>query len=417
MKRFSMLLLFFLLILVGCDKREAKVITFSVGGAPNEVEFWEKIVKDFEKEKKIKINLLRQPTDTDLRRQDLIVPLTAKQNDPDVFLMDIIWIPQFSASGLLEPLNNYIKKDGVNPNMFFKIDRYKDDIAALPVYIDGGLLYYRKDLLEKYGFSPPQTWEELVAISVKIQKEQRKTNKDFYGFVWQGAQYEGLVCTFLEFISPSKNELSENSDSLFTQENIQALKFMYELIHKYKISPPNTFTEMKEEEVRMFFEQGNALFERNWPYAYALHQSEDSKIKDKVGISSLPHFKGRKSASTEGGWHIGISKYSDVKDLAWEFVKFIISYKIQKKLVLELGWNPGRKDLYQDKDVLAKFPHFIILRDVFKNLVTRPRLPYYTQVSEVIQKYVNSSIAGKIAPEKALKKLENEIKKIHKHYQ
>ncbi|PIZ13607.1 MAG: hypothetical protein COY53_04065 [Elusimicrobia bacterium CG_4_10_14_0_8_um_filter_37_32] len=191
---------------------------------------------------------------------------------------------------------------------------------------------------------------------------------------------------------------------------------MKDLITKYQISPPNTFTEMKEEEVRMFFQQGNALFERNWPYAWELHQSEDSPVKNKIGISSLPHFNSGKSVSTLGGWHIGISKYSDAKLQAMEFIGFVTSARIQKKLTLELGWNPARKDIYLDKDILQKLPYFRELRDVFENAYPRPNLPFYTQISEVIQKYINSVLAGTVEISKGLKETDVKLQKVVETY-
>jgi len=420
-----LILLCFVFFILNCARKEKNIICFSVGGAPNEIEVWEEIVKEFELQSGIKVKILRQPTDTDQRRQGLVVPLKSKKKDPDVFLMDVAWIAQFAASGWVEPLDSYIKEDNLNLEVFFSkvvnlADKYNDKLIALPVYVDGGLLYYRKDLLKKYGYDrPPQTWKELLDYSLKIQENERKSNPNFYSFVWQGAQYEGLICNFLEFAGSNNGGvvIANGKTLLNSPQNRQALQFMCDLIHKYKISPPNTFTEMKEEEVRIFFQQGNALFERNWPYAWSLHQSKDSNIRDKVGIAPLPHFLGGSSVSTLGGWHIGVSKYSDSKKESFKFVKFVTSYDIQKKLAVELSWNPGRKDVYKDKELLRELPHFAYLRSVFENAQPRPNLPYYTQISEVMQQYINAALAGKLPVNTALQKAETEAQKIIERYE
>jgi len=422
LRKFIVVFLSFLFVIFGCVKREKNVIYFAVGGAPNEVEFWEKLIDEFKLQSGIKVNILRQPTDTDQRRQGLVVALKSKKKDPDVFLMDVVWIAQFAASDWLEPLDRY----NIQLEPFFSAvvnlaDKYKDKLIALPVYVDGGLLYYREDLLKKYGYSrAPQTWEDLLNISLKIQEEERKSKPEFYGFIWQGAQYEGLICNFLEFAGPDAGIIIDDRKiTLNSEKNRRALQFMYDLIHKYNVSPKNTFTEMKEEEVRLLFQQGNALFERNWPYAWSLHQSKDkdSIVKDKVGIAPMPHFHDSKSASTLGGWHIGISKYSDKKQQSVEFVKFITSYNVQKKLAIELGWNPGRKDVYSDEEVLIYLPHFKNLKSVFENLRPRPILPYYTQISEVIQQYVNAALAGEMEVSIALQKAEKETQKVIERYE
>lgn len=406
-----------------CVKKPAELV-FSVGGAPNEVEVWQKIVTRFSGEKGVRASLLRQPTDSDQRRQGLLVPLKAGKQDPDVFLADIAWIGQFAASGWLEDLAPYAAKDGTDLKVFWPkvvdyADRYDGALAALPVYVDAGLLYYRADLLKKYGIKgPPDTWPELLAASLKIQAGERRSNPDFFGFVWQGAQYEGLVCDFLEFASSGEKAIAftDGSVQLTTPANIRALTFMRDAIKKDKISPPNTYTEMKEEEVRTFFQQGKAAFERNWPYAWGLHQQDGSPVKGKVGIASMPRFPGGVSVSALGGWHIAVSKYSDDKAGAWEFVKYVTSPAVQKELALELGWNPGRMDVYRDKDVLKAYPHFARLEKIFANAYPRPNVPYYTQVSAILQRHLNSALSGAAEPEAALKAAESEINEAAARY-
>ncbi len=407
------------------EKPEKVTIVFAVGGAPSEIDYWHSVIDKFEaKNPNITVDLLRQPMQTETRMQTLVTPLSGKESTPDVFLMDVAWVGQFAASGWLAPLDDFVSKDNYDLSVFFKktldlADTYKGKLRALPVYIDAGLLYYRKDLLKKYGYTaPPATWDELVKMAQKVQKGERKDNPNFWGFVWQGKQYEGLVCDFLEYIvSNGGNILDKDGNPIINSDNnVEALTFMRDLIHKYNISPPNTYTEMTEEPVRTTFQSGNALFERNWPYAWALHNADDSPVKGKVGIAPLPHFPGGESAATLGGWHIGMNIYSKHKEAAWKFIKFVESYETQKGFAMNLGWNPGRKDVYDDPDVVAKAPYLKDLRKVFVGAVPRPGVPYYTKLSSVIQKYVNAAIAGKMDPKEALDKAEEELKEIIKQY-
>jgi multiple sugar transport system substrate-binding protein len=418
----SIVLVFMLFTTFNCTKKQPE-LTIWVGGAVQEVEYWQKLIDEYERISKQKVRLVIQPTDSDQRRQGLVISLQAREPDPDVFMMDVVWIGQFVSSNWLQPLDSYIQQWNFKTEHFFgKIinlaDRYDDTLYAVPVNVDGGLLYYRTDLLSKYGYTtPPETWDQLVDYSFKIQEKERSNNPNFNGFLWQGAQYEGLVCTFDEFISSNEGGIMVNNKiDLDIAQNISALGFMQDLIYKYRISPPNTYTEMKEEEVRQSFQKGNALFERNWPYAWKLHQSNDSPVKDKVRISPLPHFEGGESASTLGGWHIGISKYSDMKEQAWELIEFILSYESQKKFALNLGWNPGREDVYDDPEIMKELPHLQKLKEVFHHAVARPNLPYYTQISEIIQRYVNGCLAEEMKPEIALKKAREEINEIIKEY-
>ncbi len=406
----------------GCSNEPSEpVVVFSVGGAPAELDFWQKLIADFQQQSGIKVDLLRQPTDTDLRRQQLVTPLKSGKDNPDVFLMDVAWIGQFAASGYLTTLEK-IEADIQRSNFFEKVitsvDTYQGKLIAMPVYVDGGLLYYRRDLLEKYGYtSPPSTWQQLVDMSEKIQKKERRDNPKFYGYVFQGAQYEGLVCNWLEVAASNGGGIIKNSLPVIdSSANLKATTLMHDMINKYKISPANTYTEMKEEEVRMWFQNGDALFERNWPYAWNLHNQPGSPVKGKAGIAKLPSFDGHRSAATLGGWHVGVSAFSDVKQQAFELVKFIISYKTQKQLVLNLGWNPARKDVYKDKQVTEKLPHLVKLADVFENLTARPNLPFYTIISEDIQRNLNAALAGNITAKEALSKSQEKAKEIILRY-
>jgi multiple sugar transport system substrate-binding protein len=403
-------------ILFSQCNQEPPTLTFAVGGAPSEVEYLEVLIKKFEEKNNITVKILRQPTDTDQRRQGLVIPLKAKEKDPDVFLMDVIWVGQFAASDWLQPLTRYIDSDTVPIDVFFQsivdhVDTYGEELVALPLYIDCGLLYYRKDLLEKYHYSVPQTWDKFVRCAQDIQKHERVENPQFYGFIWQGAQYEGLICTFLEFAASHGGGMVDKNGKIVvnSEENIAALALMKNMIHNYKISPPHTFTEMKEEEVRLFFDAGNALFERNWPYAWSLHERKGSQVRGETAIALLPKTAHGDNAAALGGWHIGISKYSDNKDNAWKLIKFLVAYETQKELTLNLGWNPSRSDIYDDRVVKEVIPHIAVLKKAFENAVARPNLPYYTQLSEILQRYINACLSNKYSPHDALLQAQQEI--------
>jgi multiple sugar transport system substrate-binding protein len=289
---------------------------------------------------------------------------------------------------------------------------------ALPVYLDGGVLYYRRDLLERFRLpGPPRTWNELLSQSLTVQDEMRKTNPQFFGFVWQGAQYEGLICNFMEFSGSGGGFIrQDNGLRLDAVANRKALVFMRDLIWRHRISPPSTYTEMKEEEVRLYFQAGNALFERNWPYAWSLHHKPTSKVINHVGMAPLPAPSDGERVSALGGWHIGLSRFSDRKPKALRLIQFITSYDTQKKIMSRMGWNPGREDLYTDPEILSRAPRYHRLKKVFQNAQPRPLLPYYTQISAIAQRHINSVLADRISAEHALEAAQDEIEALQQRY-
>ncbi len=414
------LLLLSLLFLIGCGWKDAEDgIVFAVGGAPSELAVWEKVVKKFQEQNDIQVSLLRQPANSQQQLQGLMVALKSEQKNPDVFLMDVAWVGLFSEAGWLEPLDE-LDQSAFFSDLLQQTDIYGGKLMAAPVYLDGGILYYRKDLLEMGGLSgPPRTWTELAESGRKVQTIRRKDDPDFYGFVWQGAQYEGLVVNFLEFAGSKggiRLEKEKGGVRVKMEENLVALRFMRDLIWDYEISPPSTYTEMQEEEVRNFFQSGSAMYERNWPYAWTLHQGEGSPVRGKVGIAPLPDPEGGKTVSTLGGYHIGVSRYSDQKDDAQKFAAFVTSKEAQRMVVLELGWNPGRSDLYDDEKILAEYPHFKQFKEIFRKARPRPVIPYYMQVSNVLQTYISGTLARNFSPEEALEKAQTEIDSIENRY-
>jgi multiple sugar transport system substrate-binding protein len=406
-------------LLVGCGGGDEGKITFAVGGAPNELVYWEKIVREFERQSKIEVEMLRKPSNTDHQRQSLVISLKAGMSDPDVFLMDVAWVGLFAEAGWLEPLGEDFDRTPFFQTVIQSVDTMDGKLVALPVYMDGGVLYYRKDLLKQAGLDgPPRTWEELLSSAKRIQEQVRQTKPRFYGFVWTGAQYEGLITVFMEFAGTDGGFITDGAAvHLTSPANLAALSFMRALIWEDKISPPNTYTTMREEEVRSYFQEGNALYERNWPYAWSLHQAKSSRVRGKTGVAPVPGPRQSTSGSTLGGFHIGVSAFSDVKGAAKEFVKFVTSFNSQKEMVLSLGWNPGRQDLYREREVLRKAPHLRELMVVFQRSRPRPLLPYYSQISAVAQKHINAVLADKVSAQQALKAADREIEALLSRYQ
>ncbi len=409
------------LALAGCGGPHDDALVFAVGGTPSELRVWQEIVAEFEAETGIPVRIRRQPPDSTQQLQTLIVSLGSGQRDPDVFMMDVAWVGLFTASGWCHPIEN-VETDAFFERVLDLVDRHEGVLMALPVYMDGGLLYYRTDLLEKYGYDgPPQTYDELIEMCLTVQEGERTENPSFFGYVWQGAQYEGLVCNFLEFAGKEGGFLAPSGPEprpimLDRPINREALQLMRDLIWEYKISPPSTYTEMREEEARMFFQEGDALFQRNWPYAWSDHQSEGSPVRGKVGVARLPAMEAGQDVSTLGGWHIGISAFSNKQEEAQQFVAYVTSKDTLKKMVLELGWNPGRTDLYDDEDILERAPHFPQLREIFEHAKPRPLVPYYNQLSSIAQQRLSACLANRVSPEEALAIAQEEIETLVRTY-
>jgi len=393
------ILFLFLPPITGCTQKDIdeKTTIHFVTWKPNIPGVQEEIIKYFESEHQ-DIKVVREvgPHSSTAFHDLLTQKLKNKSEEIDVFLMDVIWPPEFGAAGWAMPLDELFPLSDREQFLEGTIlaNTYRNKIYGVPLFIDSGMLYYRKDLLDKYGFKPPELWQDMVEQAQFIVSQESKEGNELYGFSGQFKQYEGLVCDMMEYILSNGGEIlnSKTGKSGLSQKPaIEAVEFVRKNIIG-KTAPAGVLTYQEPESLDVFI-QGKAVFHRNWPYAWEVsHNPDRSSISGKVGITRLPHFKDHKSYSTLGGWQMGISSYSKNKEAAWAFVKFYTSKEIQKLLALKAGRAPTMKALYDDIDIVKAHPHFIDMKDVFLTAYPRPRTPLYPAVSNVLQRYFSKMI-------------------------
>lgn len=344
--------------------------------------------------------------------------LAAKSSDINVYKLDIVW-PGLLAQHFVD-LKGKVPASEINQHFkgILAADTVNGKLVAMPWYTDGGVLYYRTDLLKKYGYSAaPKTWAELASMAKKIQDGEQKTNKAFSGYVWQGKNYEGLTCDALEWVASFGGGTIVDDAGKITINNPKAAAALNTAASWIGSISPKGVTTYSEEESRGIFQSGNAMFMRNWPYAWSLGQSADSKVKGMIGVSALPAGPGGKPAATLGGWNLGVSMYSKNQDAAISLVRYLTGPVEQKIRATEPGssYNPTIGSLYQDKDVLKAVPFFGSLYSVFVNAVARPSGPTkdkYNQVSQAFSTTVTDVLNGKTKGAAAVSQLSKDLARI-----
>lgn len=414
---FALVIIVCLVCSVSCKKTETSdqtVVRF-VTWKPNQPSVWDEIVEIFENEHP-DTKIVREvgPHSSTAFHDLLTQKLKNKSPEVDVFFMDVIWPSEFAAAGWAVPLDNLFPAQEQAKFLQGTImaNMYKEKIYGTPLFIDSGMLFYRKDLLEQYGFAAPTTWDEMVYQARHIRSGESKKGNTITGFSGQFKQYEGLVCNMLEYIMSNNGHILNpvtGTPEIARKPAIEAMQFVRDEIIG-GISSAGVLTYEEPESLALFI-QGKAVFHRNWPYAWEVSNNpERSKIVDNVAIKRLPHFPGGKSYSTLGGWQLGISSYSENKDAAWKFVKFLTSERIQKRLALKAGLAPTRKVLYSDEEIIELYPQFSRMKDVFITAHPRPRSPLYPAISNILQRFFSKVIADQNSDiEKEAEAASNEI--------
>ena len=394
-------------------------ITISCGSVGQDYEFCKKAGDEWASKTGNTVKHLSIPQSTSdilgLFRQ----MFAAKSTEVDVINVDVVW-PGLLKDHLLD-LTSYTK--GAEKAHFPAIvanNTVGGKLLAMPWFTDAGVLYYRKDLLTKYGEKAPTTWAELTASAQKVMDGERKAgNADMQGFVFQAKAYEGLSCTGLEWVASFGGGSIIDRAGKTTINNPQAAKALDMAAGWIGTIAPQGVLNYAEEEARGVFQSGNAVFMRNWPYAWALGNGADSGVKGKIGVITMPRGDGPDSsgAAALGGWQMAVSKYSKHPKEAADLVLYLTSEAVQKERAITLASNPTIPRLYQDKDILAANPFYGDLFETLKVAIPRPATVTGVKYNEVSAAFWNAThevLSGKSTGTASVKKLEGKIDAIRR---
>jgi multiple sugar transport system substrate-binding protein len=385
-------------------------VTISVLLPPSERPFWAPIARQFEAgHPGTRVDLVEGPQSTDLRENLYATSLLARDPTFDLVYMDVTWTAKFAAAGWLEALDERLGPDERSAFLpaALAAGDYDGRLYRVPVRTDVGLLYYRRDLLAAAGRAPPRDFEQLVETARALQSPPAR-----WGFVWQGKQYEGLVCDFLEVLRGHGGfwvDPATLAVGLDRPKAVAALTFLVRCVRGDRISPPGVTT-YQEEESRRLFQDGRAIFLRNWPYAWRLAQNADSPVRGRVGVMSMVSGPGGHASGTLGGWGLGISSFSRHRDLAMEFIRAATSLEAQRLLCGPTGYAPARREAYRDPELLAANPFLAELERLHANAVPRPALARYALASDILQRHLSAALAGTDDPAHALRSAARETR-------
>jgi multiple sugar transport system substrate-binding protein len=332
-----------------------------------------------------KVTVKQQSAIADDQHQDLVQNFQAKSSTYDVVSVDVIWTAEFAAKGWLQPLTGSLKLDTSKLLQApVKAATYAGTLYAGPSSSDGGMLYYRKDLVK----NPPAQfkWDDI--------KKTCAQNLAKHCYVGQFAKYEGEVCNVAEWINAAggaflkEDGKTPNIDTPEAKTGLQALVDMFKSGYI-----PKENLGWQESQSLADFQAGNAVFLRNWPYAVSQLAKPPSKVIGKVGLAPLPGPQGT-GASTLGGHNIAISAYSKHKATALDFIKYMESDATQRVLIEKASLAPIIDSLYTDPTLVKNFPYLPVLLKSIQTAVPRPVTPFYPAVSEAIQVNTYAALQG-----------------------
>jgi multiple sugar transport system substrate-binding protein len=362
-----------------------------------------------------KVTFKELPDNADQQRQQMIQNTQIKNPAMAVLSVDVVWTAEFAAKGyVIElPPEQFPTQDFLPATV--KTATYFNKLYAYPSTSDGGLLYYRTDLLEKYNLEPPTTFDEMKAACDTIRGGENDSKLEC--FAGQYNKYEGLTVNFDEAVHGAGGVIvgEDGKPNVATPEATKGLQTLVDWF-KGGYIPKGAIT-WQEEQGRQAFQNGTLIFHRNWPYVYALAAKEDgsSKIVGKYDVAPLPGITGP-GVSSLGGHNYAIATNAENKGTAAKFVQFMSSPEVQKSNTLATSAAPALASLYSDPDITKKFPFYDKLKSSIEGAAPRPIAVEYGDVTLAIQDAAYSALpgGGTTAPDAALQQLQSKLQTLIK---
>ena len=350
---------------------------------------------------RIVLNVIRGPRDTESISDLAISSLLLGTPPFDALLVDVTWLPKYVAADWLQPLDPWFTHDDVDALVAGARlgNSVNGDLYRWPFGADVGLLYWRTDLMP----GPPQTAADLIEIAGRLRADAKVEE----GFVWQGRQYEGLSCNFVEFLSAFGGTWLDpvtGQPNLDSEAARATVLWMQQLISEG--TSPLAVSNYAEPESLQAFKAGDAALMRNWPYAWAELQSDSSAVKGRVGVTTMVAEPGASPAATLGSWGFSLLRGSQHQQATAEAIRALTSSQAQRDRFLQQGYTPTDASLFEDPELLEASPVLPQLKEALAIAVPRPITPLYAQMSDLLQRQLSGVLTEKRDPDQAMNQLQ-----------
>lgn len=375
----------------------ATPLTFSGSALGEEADILRRQLARFSDAHGVPVEIRVTPDAADQRHQLYVQWLNARVPEPDVLQLDVVWTPEFAAAGWLLAMDQFAPPIDQFFAATIGANRWAGSLYALPWFVDVGMLYWRSDLLPR----APQTFAELVAMAGAARRDSGIR----LGFVWQGARYEGLIATFLEHLGGFGGRILDDDGQVVVDAPaaVRALTYMRDSIHGDGVVPAAVLT-WHEEESRFAFQNGDAVFMRNWPYALTLLRRPDqSRVAGQFAVAPMPAEAGGVATATLGGSQLAINAHTRHPANAYALIAYLTAPEQMLERAQTIGQYPPRPAMYDGPALQAALGvPADELRDIIQRATPRPVTPVYTQLSEILQIHVHQALTRQSQPRAAL---------------
>jgi len=345
--------------------------------------------------------------------------------DWDVAHLNTDWIYEAFISGSVEKLNKYIEH---NPpanypigwsNSLLRMQQFGEDIVGLPFHDGPECFIYRKDLFsdaaekeayfKQYGkpMEVPKTWEDFKQVARFFNRPEQNLYGSVFACLPDGHNTVFDFC--LQLWTRGGSLVDDNGKvNVNTQEAIDGLNFYRQLVNDKTAVHPQS-ADYESVQAGMAFARGEVAMMINWfGFASMCEVYEESNVKGKVDITSLPHSEGEESASLNVYWLYTIGSGSRHKDIAYKFIRFAVNQENDKLLTMEGGIG-CRISTWKDGEVNSVIPYYHKLEMLHKTAKSLPQKSNWAQIAAIIDEAVLTAMRSDKQAEDILREAQNKI--------
>ncbi|WP_084557111.1 extracellular solute-binding protein [Hamadaea tsunoensis] len=320
----------------------------------------------------------------------------------DVVLIDVIWPAEFGSKKIVTDVTAQFpaawKTDMLGGAL--TTAEYQNKFYGVPWILDTKYLFHNTEMLGKAGVDAASlsTWDGVLAAATKI----KNAGLVKYPLIWSWKQAEALICDYTQLLGAFGGKfLSDDfqSTAFATGGGLDALKWMKKTLDD-GLTNPNSM-ESLEEDVRKTFSEGGAAMALNWTYMFnAANDPAQSKVAGKVDV--LPTPAGSAGApGVNGSMALCVTGGSKNQKAAWTYISYLTGADVQNKYAKSS--LPCWAKSYDDPAVLSVAPKMVpAAKKELANLISRPEVPRYNEISQILQAEVQNALLGRKTPEKAL---------------
>jgi multiple sugar transport system substrate-binding protein len=367
------------------------------------------IIPKFEKETGVKVVNYQQVNVNELHDK-FATMLSSGDDSFDVIMTWAAWSAEFGSAGWLHELQKDDLPQDLVPGALDAVS-WNDKIYGIPKFTSVQTMFYNKTLFEEAGLdpdAPPKTWDEFVDAATQL------TTGDRYGYTADLGNVDGAYQNFLRTLLLNGGAMydDQNNPIFNSEEGVDALTRLVDLLNERKVMDPSSMQLSHSDDLSSLFIRGNTAIVFNWPFQYATATEENSALTpETLGNAIVPGIT-VPSASIDGSEGYAISAHSQNKEAALEWLRFIASPEVQRRIVVEEGWFPVSESLLDDEQILEVLPIVETYKEQAKYEVRRYGAPWYNDVTDRLSSGITTAMLERKTPQEALDEAAEEAKSI-----